>query len=88
MRSNSSNERSAIRTLSSSANCARIPPADFDVEPDASESRSRSTTSAIPSSRRCHATEAPIAPPPTITTSAVSVTTPFWRVPQTRTPAA
>ena len=63
-----------MRTFSSSANWARIPPADFAVEPEASESRSSRTTSVIPSSRRCQATDAPMAPPPTITTSALSAT--------------
>src|SRR3954462_11963692 len=62
-----------MRMLSSSENCARIPPAEREVDPAASESRSTSTTSVTPSSRRCHATLAPIAPPPTITTSCVSI---------------
>src|SRR5581483_3497928 len=68
----SASERWAIRTLSSSPNCIRKPPADFDVDPEPSVSRSSSTTSVMPSSARCHATEEPSAPPPTMTTSARS----------------
>src|SRR5579872_4298336 len=69
-RSNSASERSAMRMLSSSANCARIPPADLLVEPDARESRSSSTTSRTPSRRRWKAVLEPSAPPPATTTSA------------------
>src|SRR5438067_7305086 len=69
-RSNSSSERSAMRTFSSSANCARMPPADLLVDPDASESRSSKTTSRTPSRRRWNAVLAPSAPPPITTTSA------------------
>src|SRR3954451_25442025 len=57
--------------FSSSANCMRMPPADFDVDPEASTSRSTSTTSPTPSRRRWKAVAAPRAPPPMITTSAV-----------------
>src|SRR5205085_4024836 len=60
--------------FSSSANCARIPPAEALVDPDASVSRSSTTTSSIPSARRCHAVETPITPPPTMTTSFDSTT--------------
>src|SRR5258708_32626 len=63
-------ERSAMRMFSSSANCARIPPAALLVEPDASASRSRRTTSPAPSLRRWKAVAAPRAPPPITTTSA------------------
>src|SRR5262249_47365621 len=70
--SNSVSERRAIRTFSSSANCARIPPAERLVEPEASVSRSTRTTSSTPSFRRCQPTLAPIAPPPMTTTSAES----------------
>src|SRR3954447_9530044 len=77
MRSSSAIERSAIRTFSSSANWARIPPADLLVEPDASVSRSSSTTSSTPRSCRCRAQLAPIAPPPITTTSAELTTRPF-----------
>src|SRR5690348_13702009 len=70
--SNSRSERSAMRTLSSSANWARIPPAALDVDPDASASRSSSTTSCTPSRRRWYAVAAPRAPPPITTTSAWS----------------
>src|SRR4051812_31046828 len=73
--SSSVRERSAMRTLSSSANCVRMPPADLLVDPDASVSRSSRTTSVTPSSVRCHATLAPTAPPPTTTTSALSAAT-------------
>src|SRR5437773_1379237 len=69
-RSNSSSERSAIRTFSSSANCVRIPPAALLVEPAASVSRSSSTTSPAPSRRRWYTVAAPRAPPPITTTSA------------------
>ena len=48
IRSNSAIERRAIRMFSSSENCARIPPAEREVEPAASESRSSSTTSSTP----------------------------------------
>src|SRR4051794_38161855 len=60
-----------MRMFSSSANCARMPPADFDVEPDASTSRSTRTTSSTPNRRRWKAVAAPRAPPPITTTSAV-----------------
>src|SRR5690348_4869733 len=60
-----------MRMLSSSANCARMPPADLLVDPEASASRSRSTTSRTPSRRRWKAAAAPRAPPPMTTTSAV-----------------
>ena len=65
-----------MRTLSSSANWARMPPAAFEVEPEASVSRSISTTS-TPSSRRWNAVLAPIAPPPITTTSAEETTAGF-----------
>src|SRR5690348_4111469 len=57
--------------FSSSANCARIPPADLLVDPAASTSRSSSTTSTTPSLRRWKAVAAPRAPPPITTTSAL-----------------
>src|SRR5258706_15339393 len=60
-----------MRTFNSSANCARIPPADLLVDPEARTSRSRSTTSETPSRRRWKAVAAPRAPPPITTTSAV-----------------
>src|SRR5215218_1314788 len=71
-RSSSAIERSAMRMFRSSANCARKPPADLLVDPEASWSRSTSTTSVIPSSVRWNAAAAPTAPPPTTTTSADS----------------
>src|SRR5215210_3372259 len=74
-RSNSSIERSAILTFSSSANCARTPPADLLVEPAPGASRSTRTTSVMPSSARCQTVLAPIAPPPMTTTSADSTAT-------------
>src|SRR5439155_6561277 len=53
----------------------RTPPALRPVEPVASSfSRSSKTTSVIPRRERWYATEAPIQPPPTITTSAVERT--------------
>src|SRR3954447_13185659 len=69
-RSSSSRLRSERRTLSSSANCRRTPPAERDVDPLASVSRSSSTTSATPPVARWNAALAPIAPPPMMTTSA------------------
>ena len=55
--------------FSASENCARRPPAAFEVEPLASWSRSSRTTSA-PASARWNAALTPTTPPPTITTSA------------------
>ena len=69
-RSNSSRLRSDSRTLSSSANCRRAPPAEREVEPLASVSRSSTTTSGTPPVARWNAVLAPTAPPPMITTSA------------------
>src|SRR3954468_17802330 len=60
-----------MRMFSSSANCARMPPADLLVEPAARESRSTSTTLSTPSRRRWNAVAAPRAPPPMTTTSAL-----------------
>src|SRR5919108_1221037 len=71
---NSAIERIAIRTFSSSANWARMPPAALLVEPAPRASRSRRTTSVRPSFARWYATLVPIAPPPMITTSADSTT--------------
>ena len=50
--SNSGSDRNAMRMFSSSANCVRMPPADLLVDPEASASRSSSTTSCTPSRRR------------------------------------
>src|SRR5438270_4965175 len=61
-----------MRMFSSSANCARMPPADLLVDPEASASRSSRTTSCTPSRRRWKAVAAPRAPPPMTTASAVS----------------
>src|SRR3954468_1552273 len=69
-RSNSSRLRSDSCTLSSSANCRRAPPAEREVEPLASVSRSSTTTSGTPPVARWNAVLAPTAPPPMITTSA------------------
>src|SRR5438128_3201408 len=60
-----------MRTLSSSANCVRMPPAALLVEPEASASRSSSTPSRTPSRRRWNAALAPSAPPPITTAFAV-----------------
>ena len=65
---NSSSEMSAMRMLISSANCARMPPADLLVDPLPRVSRSQSTTSVTPSCARWYAVLVPMAPPPTITT--------------------
>src|SRR5438445_577483 len=61
--------------LAALENWWRTPPALRPVEPVASSfSRSSRTTSVIPRRERWYATEAPIQPPPTITTSAVERT--------------
>src|SRR5437867_11335816 len=61
--------------LAALENWCRTPPALRPVEPVASSfSRSSKTTSVIPRRERWYATEAPIQPPPTITTSAVRFT--------------
>ena len=61
-----------MRTLSSSENIARTPPAPRPVEPEPSSPRSHSSTS-TPASARWNAMLVPITPPPTITTSARSM---------------
>jgi hypothetical protein len=62
--------RRAMRMLTGSENCARTPPAARLVEPEASASRSTSSTSATPASARWKAMLAPMTPPPTTTTEA------------------
>src|SRR5689334_6286136 len=56
----------------SSPNWHRMPPTALPVEPEAIVSRSSSTTSVRPSRARWNAVEAPTAPAPITTTSAVS----------------
>src|SRR5213594_2110513 len=58
-------------TLISVENCRRMPPAFFPVEPEPSRSRSRTRMSRTPFFVRWYAMEAPMIPPPTMTTSAV-----------------
>src|SRR5437879_13377634 len=48
-----------------------MPPAFFPVEPEPSRSRSRTRTSRTPFFVRWYAIEAPMIPPPTMTTSGV-----------------
>src|SRR6267143_1741291 len=58
-------------TLISLENCRRMPPAFLPVDPEPSRSRSRTRMSRTPFFVRWYAMEAPMIPPPTMTTSAV-----------------
>src|SRR5437870_3666279 len=64
-------ERCESLTLISLENCRRIPPAFLPVEPEPSRSRSRTRMSRTPFFVRWYAMEAPMIPPPTMTTSAL-----------------
>src|SRR5205809_275679 len=75
-------ERCERRTLISLENCRRMPPAFFPVDPDPRRSRSSTRTSRTPFFVRWYAIEAPMIPPPTMTTSAVRRTMRWYSVDQ------
>src|SRR2546427_11054690 len=75
-------ERWERRTLISLETCSRIPPAFFPVDPDPRRSRSSTRTSRTPFFVRWYAMEAPMIPPPTMTTSAVRHTVRWYAVDQ------
>src|SRR2546428_1290484 len=64
-------ERCESRTLISLENWRRIPPAFFPVDPQPRRSRSKTTTLRTPFRVRWNAMDAPMIPPPMMTTSAV-----------------
>src|SRR5881396_2180944 len=64
-------DRCESLTLISLENWRRMPPAFLPVDPDPSRSRSRTRMSRTPFFVRWYAMEAPMIPPPTMTTSAV-----------------